>query len=456
VTLPPAVDRTRERWDDLALSPIGRLVRAAVAVVAAVLLLPVALSLVLPGSRPVGVLLYGAVIGCLYGLIAVGVVLVYRANRVVNFAQAGLGAAPAVLALLLLTDKGVPYLVALPVAIVGALALGALVEVAFIRRFASAPRLVLAVVTIGVAQLLAYVEFQVPKWVSGDVLPPNEFPTPFSGTVGAPSPVDAPVPVVPEGGTFVAGRGGSADDERSGALAVSALRLLLPDDVQASAVTLEVADVRGEPVVAVCPATSFWEPVQGGRFEDAPTADCTQAATGTVQDGRLVVPLDGVASPGTLDVVLLPAVGAAFSLTLQPATAESVTTVPLSAASPESELAPAPEPAAAPPTEVAGPTATVLPPFDPTTAFAAPPPLSTGPPLLAGELPALTPPSAAPAPQAVAAPVPLAVRPSTAVPSTTAVRRSPLQRCCWASRCSSSACPGRRRGHRGRWVVRRG
>jgi hypothetical protein len=160
-------------------------------------------------------------------------------------------------------------------------------------------------------------------------------------TLGAPSPVEAPVPVVPEGGTFVAGRGGSTDDERSGALAVSALRLLLPDDVQASAVTLEVADVRGEPVVAVCPATSFWEPVQGGRFEDAPTADCTQAATGTVQDGRLVVPLDGLASPGTLDVVLLPAVGAAFSLTLQPATAESVTTVPLSAASPELELAPA-------------------------------------------------------------------------------------------------------------------
>jgi branched-chain amino acid transport system permease protein len=179
--LPPALARAAQHWEDLDRTPGGRVVRAAVAVVATIALLPAALALLLPGSRPLGLLLYGAVIGCLYGLIAVGLVLVFRANRVVNFAQAGLGAAPAVLALLLLADKGVPYLLVLPVLVVGALAVGALVEVAFIRRFATAPRLVLAVVTIGVAQLLAYVEFQTPKWVSGDVLPPQEFPTPLSG-----------------------------------------------------------------------------------------------------------------------------------------------------------------------------------------------------------------------------------------------------------------------------------
>ncbi|HWG94097.1 MAG TPA: ABC transporter permease [Mycobacteriales bacterium] len=185
MTLPPGVqqqaDRARSSWDDLARTPAGRLVRGVVAALVVAALLPVALTLVLPGSRPVGVLLYGGVIGCLYGLIAVGLVLVHRANRVVNFAQAGLGAVPAVLALLLLADKGVPYVLVLPVLVLGALALGALVEITLIRRFATAPRLVLAVVTIGVAQLLAYVEFNVPKWVSGDVLPPSTFPTPFSG-----------------------------------------------------------------------------------------------------------------------------------------------------------------------------------------------------------------------------------------------------------------------------------
>ena len=178
--LSPAVATVQERWTGLSGSAPGRALRGLLSIAAVVLLLPVGLSLLLPGARPVGVLLYGAVIGCLYGLIAVGVVLIYRANRVVNFAQAGLGAVPAVAALLLLTVKGVPYLIALPIAIVGALALGALVELTFIRRFSAAPRLVLSVVTIGVAQLLAYVEFQVPKWISGDVLPPNEFPTPFS------------------------------------------------------------------------------------------------------------------------------------------------------------------------------------------------------------------------------------------------------------------------------------
>lgn len=174
-------DHVADAWQRLGTTRLGRVAQAVIAVTAVIVLLPVGLTLILPGSRPVGVLLYGAVIGCLYGLIAVGVVLVHRANRVVNFAQAGLGAVPAVLALLLLTVKDVPYLLVLPVLVLGALALGALVEVAFIRRFTSSPRLVLSVVTIGVAQLLAYVEFQVPKWVSGDVLPPSSFPTPFSG-----------------------------------------------------------------------------------------------------------------------------------------------------------------------------------------------------------------------------------------------------------------------------------
>jgi branched-chain amino acid transport system permease protein len=177
----PLTDSLRSSWSALGRTATGRILQAVIAAGAVVVLLPVVLTLLLPGTRPLGVLLYGAVIGCLYGLIAVGVVLVYRANRVVNFAQAGLGAVPAVVALLLLTDKGVPYLLVLPVLILGALALGALVEIAFIRRFASSPRLVLAVVTIGIAQLLAYVEFQVPTWISGDVLPPNSFPTPFSG-----------------------------------------------------------------------------------------------------------------------------------------------------------------------------------------------------------------------------------------------------------------------------------
>jgi branched-chain amino acid transport system permease protein len=226
-------------WSSLGSTGPGRLAQAAIAVAATVVLLPVALTLLLPGSRPVGVLLYGAVIGCLYGLIAVGVVLVHRANRVVNFAQAGLGAVPAVVALLLLTDKGVPYLLVLPVLVVGALALGALVEVAFIRRFANSPRLVLAVVTIGVAQLLAFVEFQVPGWISGDVLPPNSFPTPFSGATAT------------IGGTVFSGDSLMAVLVSGGAvagLAVFLRRTRLGTAVRASAENPDRAALLGIPV----------------------------------------------------------------------------------------------------------------------------------------------------------------------------------------------------------------
>lgn len=228
-----------EAWKRLGRTALGRLTQAVVAVAAVVVLLPVLLTLILPGSRPVGVLLYGAVIGCLYGLIAVGVVLVYRANRVVNFAQAGLGAVPAVLALLLLTVKDVPYLLVLPVLVLGALALGALVEVAFIRRFTSSPRLVLSVVTIGVAQLLAYVEFQVPKWVSGDVLPPSSFPTPFS---------DATATI---GGTVFSGDSLMAVLVSAGAvvaLGVFLRRTRLGKAVRASAENPERAALLGIPV----------------------------------------------------------------------------------------------------------------------------------------------------------------------------------------------------------------
>src|SRR5688500_2911621 len=64
---------------------------------------------------PRGEILGGAVIGVLYALIGMGIILVYRANRIINFAQAQLGAVPAVVALLLIAKRGWPYLAAIPV-----------------------------------------------------------------------------------------------------------------------------------------------------------------------------------------------------------------------------------------------------------------------------------------------------------------------------------------------------
>jgi branched-chain amino acid transport system permease protein len=130
---------------------------------------------------PRGVMIGGAVIGALYGLVAMGIILVYRANRIINFAQAQLGAVPAVVALLLIARHGWPYLAVLPIMLIGAAVLGATVEITLIRRFSHAPRLILTVVTVGVGFLLLIFEFYAKKWVGGglqDVLSLN-FPTPF-------------------------------------------------------------------------------------------------------------------------------------------------------------------------------------------------------------------------------------------------------------------------------------
>src|SRR5207302_7026665 len=119
----------------------------------AIIGIPLAIT-VFAGSVPLGVYLNGVIVGSLYALIAIGIILVYRANRIINFAQASLGATPAVLGLLLMARKGVPYIVAVLIVVAGSLLLGAIVEIVFIRRFTAAPRLILTLATIGIAQFL--------------------------------------------------------------------------------------------------------------------------------------------------------------------------------------------------------------------------------------------------------------------------------------------------------------
>ncbi len=136
-----------------------------------------------PSPLPRGVFVGGAVIGALYGLVGMGLILVYRANRIINFAQAQLGSVPAVVVLLLIARHGFPYLLAIPLMLVMAALLGATVEIVVVRRFADSPRLILTVVTIGLGLLLLILEFYSKQWVGGQLLDSVglTFPTPFSG-----------------------------------------------------------------------------------------------------------------------------------------------------------------------------------------------------------------------------------------------------------------------------------
>ncbi len=127
---------------------------------------------------PLGVLVQGVVIGGLTALIAFGLALIYRSNRIINFSQGDLGGVPASLAVLAIAGPGIPYFLAVPLGLVAAIAIGALVEFTIIRRFFKAPRLILTVATIAISQILALVSLLLPR-LFNLTSPPNTFDSPF-------------------------------------------------------------------------------------------------------------------------------------------------------------------------------------------------------------------------------------------------------------------------------------
>jgi branched-chain amino acid transport system permease protein len=125
-------------------------------------------------SPTLGVVIQGALIGSLTALFAVGLALIYRANRVINFAQGDLGAVPAVFVILLIAKDapggapdwmtGIPYPAAFIIGVIAAIFLGFVVERTLINRFSRSPRLVLTVATIGISQLLTALALFMPGW----------------------------------------------------------------------------------------------------------------------------------------------------------------------------------------------------------------------------------------------------------------------------------------------------
>src|SRR5262249_61522820 len=103
----------------------ARTVKAAAGWIASIAAFTVGLQLVWP--TPFGIVVWGLVISSLTALLAFGLVLIYRSHRVINFAQADLGAVPASLCVALVVLEGWSYWVAVPVALLAAVALGSAV-----------------------------------------------------------------------------------------------------------------------------------------------------------------------------------------------------------------------------------------------------------------------------------------------------------------------------------------
>lgn len=99
-------------------------------------------------------LLSGVAQGCIYGLIALGFVLIYKATETVSFAQGDLMMLGAFTAFAGMTLVGLPFWLAAILAVVAMAAFGMLVELAVIRPILGQPQFSIVMLTIGIGYVL--------------------------------------------------------------------------------------------------------------------------------------------------------------------------------------------------------------------------------------------------------------------------------------------------------------
>lgn len=115
--------------------------------------------------------------GCVYGLIALGFVLIYKATEQVNFAQGDLMMLGAFFGLMFIADFGMPWWQGAILAIVFMAVLGFLLEVVALRPIMGQPQFAVVILTIA----LGFVFRSVAGAIWGH--DPQGFQTPYSGGV---------------------------------------------------------------------------------------------------------------------------------------------------------------------------------------------------------------------------------------------------------------------------------
>ena len=133
-------------------------------IVAATIAAVVAIILVLGAGDPTGPnapVVIGLLTGAAYGLVAIGLVLVYKGARVFNFAQGEFGTIAAFIVYVLIEQvksPEIPYWAAIPVAVVVVVLIGLGMERVVVRPLMNAPRITLLVATIAFALLAIGIE----------------------------------------------------------------------------------------------------------------------------------------------------------------------------------------------------------------------------------------------------------------------------------------------------------
>jgi branched-chain amino acid transport system permease protein len=119
--------------------------------------------------------LNGLAVGCIYGLVALGFVLIYKATELVNFAQGDLLMLGAFVAYMSVVWWGLDYWVGFLIGVVVVAAFGALLDATVLRRVIGQPQFAVVMLTIGLGAMFR--TFASVTWGSEIYT----LPTPFSG-----------------------------------------------------------------------------------------------------------------------------------------------------------------------------------------------------------------------------------------------------------------------------------
>ncbi len=122
-------------------------------------------------------ILAGLAQGCVYSLVALSFVLIYKGTETISFAQGEFMMLGAFCCLVLLTSVGLPYAVAALLSVVALGALGILVERTVVRPILGQPAFSIIMLTIGLGYVARALITMIPGWGTDT----HALPTPYKG-----------------------------------------------------------------------------------------------------------------------------------------------------------------------------------------------------------------------------------------------------------------------------------
>ncbi|MCL4745245.1 MAG: branched-chain amino acid ABC transporter permease [Burkholderiaceae bacterium] len=129
-------------------------------------------------SEFVQMVISGTAIGCIYAIVALGFVLIYKASEIVNFAQGDLMMVGAFLGFTFIGIAGMPFLLGLVLAMACMALIGAALDRIVLRPMVGQPVFAIVIITIGIGFVIRSVVIALPGWGSETY----SISAPYSGT----------------------------------------------------------------------------------------------------------------------------------------------------------------------------------------------------------------------------------------------------------------------------------